>query len=198
MGKGFIGRIWTKISASRDYFSANHQEKARRHSNAGSNKGNEHEITICIHIIVARIRLGVLCRRQKNRPRRRQPAPVVCYGVLMIRKLLVVVASLGVALAALVAVAYVTNAAPAVPRIAAADVDSTRHYVIKLHAQWCPVCRIGKGAWSEIEQAYAGRVNLLVLDFTSETTTEASRAEARRLGCTDCAMSTTKEYMNSG
>jgi hypothetical protein len=23
-------------------------------------------------------------------------------------------------------------------------------------------------------------------------------AEARRLGCTDCAMSTTKEYMNSG
>ena len=100
----------------------------------------------------------------------------------MIRKLLVVVASLGVALAALVAVAYVTNAAPAVPRIAAADVDSTRPYVIKLHAQWCPVCRIGKGAWSEIEQAYAGRVNLLVLDFTSETTTEASRAEARRLG----------------
>ena len=100
----------------------------------------------------------------------------------MIRKLLVVVASLGVALAALVAVAYVTNAAPAVPRIVAADVDSTRPYVIKLHAQWCPVCRIGKGAWSEIEQAYAGRDNLLVLDFTSETTTEACRAEARRLG----------------
>jgi thiol-disulfide isomerase/thioredoxin len=100
----------------------------------------------------------------------------------MLRKLLVAVASLGVVLAALVAIAYVTNAPPAVPRIAAADIDPTRPYVIKLHAQWCPVCRIGKGAWSEIEEAYGGRVNLLVLDFTNEATTGASRVEAARLG----------------
>jgi thiol-disulfide isomerase/thioredoxin len=100
----------------------------------------------------------------------------------MLKKLLLAVASLGVVIGALVALAYVTNATPEVPRIAAADVDSTRPYVIKLHAQWCPVCRVGKGAWSEIEEAYADRVNLLVLDFTNETTTEASRVEATRLG----------------
>jgi thiol-disulfide isomerase/thioredoxin len=101
----------------------------------------------------------------------------------MFRKLLVLVASLGIALAAVVAVAYVTNPAPVVPTIAAAEaVESGRPFVVKLHAQWCPICRIGKGAWSQIEEAYAGRVNLLVLDFTSDATTEASRAEAKRLG----------------
>jgi hypothetical protein len=36
--------------------------------------------------------------------------------------------------------------------------------------------------WSDIESTYAGRVNLLVLDFTNERTTEASEAEVRRLG----------------
>jgi thiol-disulfide isomerase/thioredoxin len=106
----------------------------------------------------------------------------MCYGEPLIRKLLVAVASLGFVVAALVAVAYVTNATPVVPRIGAATVDSARPYVVKLHAQWCPVCRIGKGAWSEIEEAYAGQVNLLVLDFTNEATTAASRVEAQRLG----------------
>jgi hypothetical protein len=39
-----------------------------------------------------------------------------------------------------------------------------------------------KGVWSQIEAAYSDRVNLLVLDFTNQSTTAASRAEARRLG----------------
>ena len=39
-----------------------------------------------------------------------------------------------------------------------------------------------KGMWAEIEQTYAGRVRLAVFDFTNETTTAASRAEAERLG----------------
>ena len=39
-----------------------------------------------------------------------------------------------------------------------------------------------KGVWSEIAASYSGRVNLVVFDFTDRATTEASRAEARRLG----------------
>ena len=36
--------------------------------------------------------------------------------------------------------------------------------------------------WSEIEESYRGRVRLAVFDFTDETTTGATRAEAQRLG----------------
>jgi hypothetical protein len=101
----------------------------------------------------------------------------------MFKKLLVVTGSIILALAAIVGAAYVTNAPPPVPTITAAEAaDSTRPYVVKLHAQWCPICRVSKGVWSQIEQTYAGRVNLLVLDFTSDATTAASRAEATRLG----------------
>jgi hypothetical protein len=38
-----------------------------------------------------------------------------------------------------------------------------------------------KDEWDQIAQAYAGRVNLVVLDFTSEAATERSRTEAKRL-----------------
>ena len=44
-------------------------------------------------------------------------------------------------------------------------------WVVKLHAQWCPVCMLTKGMWSEIEETYAGRVRLAVFDFTDEATT---------------------------
>ncbi len=103
----------------------------------------------------------------------------------MLRKLLIGAASLIVVLTALVAVAYVTNRTPTVPRITADEAaERGTPYVVKLHAQWCPVCRIGKAAWSQIEAEYAGRVHLLVLDFTDEQTTAASRLEAERLGLT--------------
>jgi len=43
---------------------------------------------------------------------------------------------------------------------------------------------VTKGVWSEIEKTYAGRVNLVVLDFTTDAKADASRAEATRLGLT--------------
>jgi len=54
--------------------------------------------------------------------------------------------------------------------------------VVKLHAQWCPICMFTKDRWSEIEAKYSGRVKLVVFDFTDQATTDASRAEAKRLG----------------
>jgi hypothetical protein len=78
---------------------------------------------------------------------------------------------------------YLGNPAPVAAPIAAADLaNPARPYVIKLHAQWCPVCMVTKGVWGEIEQTYAGRVNLVVFDFTNETSTATSRAEGGRLG----------------
>ena len=88
-----------------------------------------------------------------------------------------------VSLIALIAVLVVTNPAPHVPAVSDADVAaSTTPFVVKLHAQWCPLCMMTRGVWSEIERTYAGRVRLVVFDFTSEATTRATEAEAKRLG----------------
>ena len=94
-----------------------------------------------------------------------------------------------VAVAVLVAAGtflYARNTTPVVPAIASAEAAAPGSpWVVKLHAQWCPVCMLTKGMWSEIEQQYAGRVRLAVFDFTDEATTAATRAEAERLGLVD-------------
>jgi hypothetical protein len=78
---------------------------------------------------------------------------------------------------------YTRNATPTVPPITTAEATAAgAPWVIKLHAQWCPVCMLTKGMWSEIEHTYAGRVRLVVFDFTDAATTAASRTEAERLG----------------
>jgi thiol-disulfide isomerase/thioredoxin len=88
-----------------------------------------------------------------------------------------------VVLAAVVGVLWVRNATPATPVIAEAEVaNPTRPFVVKLHAQWCPICMMTKGVWSDVENAYVDRVNLVVFDFTNDATTKATRARAARLG----------------
>jgi thiol-disulfide isomerase/thioredoxin len=101
----------------------------------------------------------------------------------------VLVATLAAALAIVVvliaagAFLYARNATPAVPAIATAEATAPGSpWVVKMHAQWCPVCMLTKGMWSEIEEHYAGRIRLAVFDFTDEATTAATRAEAERLG----------------
>ncbi|GAC1461149.1 MAG: hypothetical protein PVSMB1_11530 [Gemmatimonadaceae bacterium] len=101
----------------------------------------------------------------------------------MIKKALLVVTSLGLVLVALAFIMCVRNPAPAVRAISAADAaDLQKPYVVKLHAQWCPVCMMTKEVWPQIEATYSTRVNLVVFNFTNQATTDASRAEAKRLG----------------
>jgi thiol-disulfide isomerase/thioredoxin len=101
----------------------------------------------------------------------------------VLRKALVVAIVVFAALVGTGALLYARNATPVVPAIATADASiAGSPWVVKLHAQWCPVCMLTKGTWAEIEHNYAGRVRLAVFDFTNETTTAASRAEAERLG----------------
>lgn len=101
----------------------------------------------------------------------------------MIKKALLVVTLLGAVLVAFGYIMYVRNLAPVVPAVSAVEAAKTgKPYVVKLHAQWCAVCMLTKGVWSQIEETYSRRVNLVVLDFTNEANTKASRAEATRLG----------------
>lgn len=101
----------------------------------------------------------------------------------MLKRILLSAVAVVTALAIVGTTLYVRNATPTVPSIAAADaVAAGAPWVVKLHAQWCPVCMLTKGMWSKIEATYAGRVRLAVFDFTDEATTAASRAEAERLG----------------
>jgi hypothetical protein len=100
----------------------------------------------------------------------------------MIRKALLATALITVALGGTVGALYIANGPPAVPAVSAGEAsDPARPYVVKLHAQWCPYCLVTKDEWSRIEETYAGRVNLVVLDFTSDAAWERSRAEADRL-----------------
>lgn len=99
------------------------------------------------------------------------------------RRALAVVLVVAAALIGTGAFLYARNGTPVVPTIATADAAAPgAPWVVKLHAQWCPVCMMTKGMWSEIEQTYPGRVRLAVFDFTDDETTAASRAEAERLG----------------
>jgi thiol-disulfide isomerase/thioredoxin len=102
------------------------------------------------------------------------------------RKTLVIALAVAVVLLGVGAVLYARNDAPIVPAIASADAAAPgAPWVIKLHAQWCPVCMLTKGMWAEVEQHYAGRVRFAVFDFTDEATTAATRMEAERLGLAD-------------
>jgi len=103
----------------------------------------------------------------------------------MLRKAVISAVSVIVLLAALGSVLYVGNATPAVRPISTAEAAAAgRPWVVKMHAQWCPVCMMTKGVWSRIEQTYDEQVRLVVFDFTNRATTAASRAEAERLGLT--------------
>lgn len=104
---------------------------------------------------------------------------------MTIKKVLLVVTVLFAVLIAAGSIMYVRNVAPSVPPVSPVEAAKTgKPYVVKLHAQWCPVCMVTKDVWTQIERAYAQRVNLVVLDFTTDANTEASRAEAARLGLT--------------
>ena len=103
----------------------------------------------------------------------------------MLRKILVGAILVVVALVAVGSVLYSRNSAPVAPAVSTADAAAGgRPWLIKMHAQWCPVCMMTKGVWSRIEQTYGDQVHLVVFDFTSSATTDASRAEAERLGLT--------------
>jgi hypothetical protein len=101
----------------------------------------------------------------------------------MLRKALAILVALFLVLAGAGAFLYATNATPVVPPISAGDAAaSAKPYVVKLHARWCPICMVTQNVWPQVRQAYSGKANLVVFDFTNEKTTAASREDAKRAG----------------
>jgi thiol-disulfide isomerase/thioredoxin len=100
----------------------------------------------------------------------------------MLRKILLALIVVTAVLAAIGYALYAGNVAPDVAPVSAEQANSGKPYVVKMHAQWCAVCMVTKKVWTQIENSYAGRVNLVVLDFTNDANTDASRREATRLG----------------
>jgi hypothetical protein len=83
----------------------------------------------------------------------------------------------------IVAVLLALNGAPRGPLLSSAmPATATQPYVIRLHARWCPICFATRGAWAATQAAYTGKVNFVVFDFTSDASTESSRAMARQIG----------------
>lgn len=101
----------------------------------------------------------------------------------MTRNRLVKSVAVGLAVtAALAFTLYRANAAPAVARLSDTEIATdARPYIVKLHAQWCPVCLVTTGVWEQVQSDYAARARLVVFDFTNAATTDRSRAEAHRL-----------------
>jgi hypothetical protein len=101
----------------------------------------------------------------------------------MFKKIAVIFIAACLALVAAGYVAYLANAAPVAPPISAAEASNpSRPFLVKLHARWCHLCLITTSVWSHIEREYSGRVHFLVLDFTDDETTGASKAAAERVG----------------
>jgi thiol-disulfide isomerase/thioredoxin len=101
----------------------------------------------------------------------------------ILKKIAVIFVATCLALAAGGYVMYRANAAPTTHPISAAEAaNPSKPFVVKLHAQWCAVCMITTSVWAQIHDEYSGRVNFLVLDFTDDQTTDASRAAAERVG----------------
>jgi hypothetical protein len=101
----------------------------------------------------------------------------------MLKRIALATVVLGALLGGLGYGLYSRNQAPSVSPVSLAEAaNPTRPFVVKLHAQWCPLCMVTKDEWSQISETYSGRVNLVVLDFTNQATTDASRVEATRLG----------------
>lgn len=100
----------------------------------------------------------------------------------MLKRIVVLSIVVCLTLAAAGYVMYRANAAPVTPPISASEASNpSKPFVVKLHAQWCAVCLVTTSVWSKIQDEYAGRVNFLVLDFTDDQTTDASRAAAERV-----------------
>lgn len=101
----------------------------------------------------------------------------------MLKKAVVIFVSVCLAMVLGAYAMYLANAAPVAPPISASEASNpSKPFVVKLHAQWCHLCLITTSVWSQIEREYSGRVNFLVLDFTDDRATDASRAAAERVG----------------
>lgn len=74
---------------------------------------------------------------------------------------------------------FAVAAMMAVSALAKTNVKPT---VVVIKAEWCSSCQKLEPTMMELMKVYADRVNFVVLDVTSDETTQAATTTARRLG----------------
>ena len=101
----------------------------------------------------------------------------------LLRRILGASSAVVLVVTATAAVLFVSNAPPETAPISREEiVDIGKPYIVKLHAQWCPVCMLTKDEWAQIEAAYADRAKFLVFDSTTQASITNSRLRAEGFG----------------
>ena len=54
--------------------------------------------------------------------------------------------------------------------------------VVRIHADWCPACKVTQSTIDDLKQAYTGKINFVQFDVTNASTAAAAQAEAKKLG----------------
>jgi len=79
-------------------------------------------------------------------------------------------------------IVVVALAALFIPSLRGSQPAEKKPMVLVVYADWCPLCQRLKPALALINERYNGKINFVLLDVTSATTTAQSRQRARSLG----------------
>jgi thiol-disulfide isomerase/thioredoxin len=63
-----------------------------------------------------------------------------------------------------------------------AAADTTRPFVIKMHANWCGTCTALEPVWEELEREFGAHARFVRFDVTDRAALARSQREAERLG----------------
>jgi hypothetical protein len=80
-----------------------------------------------------------------------------------------------------ISLAFILSAEPGGAE-SASETGAKRHYLVKIHADWCVACTRLQPLWKRLGEKCGDSARLVLLDVTDRETTAHSAREAARLG----------------